>query len=125
MTVKTFNYDDQELLKTIVHLLGSTEWVAEHDQALMRQKTKVFHLLFVNDEFVSMFSENKNVIGDCHTEPAFRNQGYMKSLLSEFDFKAGTRTVTKNETMIHIFENIGFVKCGKNGRFTKLKKVNA
>ena len=123
MTIKTFEYNDPELLKTIVHLLGDTDWTNEHGQALIRQKTKIFHLMFDGEIFVSMFSENKKVIGDCHTEPAYRNRGHMKELLSAFTFETGTRAVTKSEGMKHIFQSIGFVECGKNGRFTKFKKV--
>lgn len=122
--IKTYKYNDPELLKTIIHLLGSTEWVDEHEYSLIRYKTKTFHLLFVDGKFVSMFSENKNSIGDCHTEPQYRNKGYMKYLLNAFDFKTGTRATTKNKIMIKLFEQMGFTKTGTRGKFTIYKKVD-
>ena len=120
MKVEKFSYDDKKLIAAIGHLLGSTDWIAEHDYPLIRHKTKTFYVLFTDHgNFVSMFSENKGVIGDCHTEPGYRNCGYMQTLLKE---STGNRAVTRNSVMMHIFEKMGFKAVGTRGRFTTLKR---
>lgn len=123
--IKIYKADDPELLKMIVHLLGNPEWNKEHDQALMRYSTKTFQVLCEDGQMLAMFSLNKNVIGDCHTDPKHRNEGCMKELLSAFQFKEGTSCITRNNIMKHILESMNFKAAGERGRFTVYKKVTA
>lgn len=122
MIVKEYRYDDPELLRKIVHLLGNVEWEKEHDQPLRRNPTKTFILLEDGDKMVSMFSVNKNVLGDFHTEPQYRNKGFFERLFSSYDIKNGMYCMTRNEHVKGMLLKMGFVNAGQNGRFAKMKK---
>lgn len=118
--IKCYHANDPELLRTIAHLLGSPEWYKEHGQSLMRYSGKTFYLLFIDGAFASMFTTYKGVIGDCHTEPEYRERGCMKELLSAYEWDNAT-IITKNPVMERIAGEIGFLPVGKRGSYTVYK----
>lgn len=125
MDIKIYDYDDTELLKKIVHLLGNVDWKKEHDQMLTRNPTKKFYLLEDSGKMISMFSLNKKVLGDFHTEPEYRGKGYFKKLLESQNFKEGTYAMTRNNYVIELLYKNGFECVGLNGRFHKMAKTGA
>lgn len=106
-------------------LLGSHEWVKEHDQALILNPGKTFYLLVENDEVVAMFSLKGKSFGDAHTVTSERGKGKMDSLLSYFEseIKPGTHATTRNEVMAHLLEKHSFKETGKRGRFSYMVKI--
>ena len=110
---------------TSAFLLGSHEWVKEHDQALILNPGKTFYLLVENDEVVAMFSLKGKSFGDAHTVASERGKGKMESLLSYFEseIQPGTHATTRNEVMAHLLEKHSFRETGKRGRFSYMVKI--
>lgn len=108
-------------------LIGSHEWVTEHDQPLILNHGKVFYLLADDSgEIIAMFSLKGKSFGDAHTVKDKRNDGSMDALLNHFqdEIEQGTHATSRNAAMVHLLEKHGFTKQGMRGRFTYLVKTN-
>lgn len=102
--VKQYKHDDEELLDYIKHLLGSDLWYKEHKQSLRRREGKIFYLLFVDGEFVSMLSKHKGMYGDGFTFPKHRGKGYYSYLRQAVGVKPGEKAASSNPVIWHILE---------------------
>lgn len=110
MIIKKYDFDSNNLIAKIGFLLGSDEWQTEHNQALRRQKGKVFYLLIDEDALISMCSVYRNQILDCHTLKPYRNKGYILKLLKyvlKDNSNKQLHSGTANECMEKVFISLG------------------
>ena len=121
-----FEWDSWVLrcLLTSNFLLGSHEWVEEHDQALILTPGKTFYVYVEDGKLFSLFSIKGKSFGDAHTVKEERGSGNMDALLSHFEseLNPGTHATTRNQSMAYLLEKHGFKKTGQRGRFAYMVK---
>lgn len=111
MNIKSYNYDDEELIDKIKYFLGSEDYYTEHLQHLVRKKTKTFYLLEINNKLLCFCSLDKNEIKDLHTIYKYRNKGYASKIVKyviENSKKERIIIGTKNQFVQRIALNNGF-----------------